>query len=94
MTLDVILRPVKAGNTFEQTVERLAQAIKLGAVVPPTHSCLYWSQSVVLARNIEHSDTDHVEFVEAILARRPARARKVMEDHLESTAALLRGFRA
>lgn len=25
-------RPVKAGNTFEQTVERLAQAIKLGVV--------------------------------------------------------------
>ena len=25
-------RPVKAGNTFEQTVERLMQAIKLGAV--------------------------------------------------------------
>ncbi|HEX9260747.1 MAG TPA: GntR family transcriptional regulator, partial [Acidimicrobiales bacterium] len=27
-----LLRPVKSGNTFEETVERLAQAIKLGVV--------------------------------------------------------------
>ncbi len=236
MTIEVILRPVKAGNTFEQTVERLAQAIKLGAVLqgerlpperelaerlnvsrvtlreaikalhaagfvesrrgrtggtfvvydtslrqsatpeitarimgPLLHDALAFRRVVepgaaelaarqkldldqrsrletalesvstarptarrtadsqlhllvaelsgsaslavavadvqarlddmlaaipVLARNIEHSDNDHVAFVEAILARRPARARKVMEAHVESTAALLRGFLA
>ena len=27
-----VFRPVKAGNTFEETVERLAQAVKLGVV--------------------------------------------------------------
>ena len=32
-----VFRPVKAGNTFEETVERLAQAVKLG-VVPNTFS--------------------------------------------------------
>ena len=33
MTADSpLLRPVKAGNTFEQTVERLASAIRLGVV--------------------------------------------------------------
>ncbi len=32
MTEMMLLRPVKSGNTFEQTVERLAQAIKLGVV--------------------------------------------------------------
>ncbi|GAA2891196.1 FadR/GntR family transcriptional regulator [Nonomuraea rubra] len=31
-----VLRPVRAGNAFEETVERLLQAIKLG-VVPPGH---------------------------------------------------------
>ncbi len=32
ITASAAFRPVKAGNTFEQTVERLMQAIKLGAV--------------------------------------------------------------
>ncbi|MDF5752654.1 FCD domain-containing protein [Spongiactinospora sp. TRM90649] len=32
--LSAVLRPVRAGNAFEETVERLLQAIKLG-VVPP-----------------------------------------------------------
>lgn len=31
---DVIFRPVHSVNTFEETVERLAQAIKLGVVAP------------------------------------------------------------
>jgi DNA-binding FadR family transcriptional regulator len=30
----VLLRPVRAGNPFEETVERLLQAIKLGVVAP------------------------------------------------------------
>lgn len=34
--LMTVLRPVRAGNAFEETVERLLQAIKLG-VVPPGH---------------------------------------------------------
>ncbi|RJL32400.1 FadR/GntR family transcriptional regulator [Bailinhaonella thermotolerans] len=32
--VDVAFRPVRAGNAFEETVERLLQAIKLGAVAP------------------------------------------------------------
>ncbi|WP_427885151.1 FadR/GntR family transcriptional regulator [Kribbella sp. GL6] len=31
---DAVFRPVRAGNPFEETVERLLQAIKLGVVVP------------------------------------------------------------
>lgn len=31
---DVLFRPVRAGNAFEETVERLLQAIKLGVVEP------------------------------------------------------------
>jgi DNA-binding FadR family transcriptional regulator len=31
---DALFRPVRAGNAFEETVERLLQAIKLGVVEP------------------------------------------------------------
>ena len=29
-----VFRPVRAGNAFEETVERLLQAIRLGVAVP------------------------------------------------------------
>ncbi len=48
----------------------------------------------VLRRNIAHSDAQHTEIVEAILAGDPARARRVMEAHCDGTSALLRGFLA
>ena len=34
--LTTVLRPVRAGNAFEETVERLLQAIKLGVTGPET----------------------------------------------------------
>ena len=40
ITEQALFRPVKSGNTFEQTVERLAQAIKLG-VVPKGERILF-----------------------------------------------------
>jgi DNA-binding FadR family transcriptional regulator len=46
----------------------------------------------VIAANIAHSDRQHVEIVEAILAGQPDRARVAMEEHVDGTAALLRGF--
>lgn len=46
----------------------------------------------LLAVNIEHSDTQHRSIVDAILAGDPAAARQAMDEHLEGTAALLRGF--
>jgi DNA-binding FadR family transcriptional regulator len=46
----------------------------------------------LLQRNIRHSDAQHARIVAAILAGQPARARQAMEEHLEGTAALLRGF--
>lgn len=36
---EAVFRPVRAGNPFEETVERLLQAIKLG-VVGPGSGCL------------------------------------------------------
>jgi DNA-binding FadR family transcriptional regulator len=46
----------------------------------------------VLDRNIAHSDAQHARIVRAILARNPRRAREAMLEHVEGTAALLRGF--
>jgi DNA-binding FadR family transcriptional regulator len=46
----------------------------------------------VLRRNIAHSDRQHAEIVDAILAGAPVRARRAMEAHCDGTSALLRGF--
>jgi GntR family transcriptional regulator, transcriptional repressor for pyruvate dehydrogenase complex len=41
---------------------------------------------------ITHSNEQHTALVHAILGHNARRARKVMEEHLDATAALLRGF--
>jgi len=46
----------------------------------------------VLRRNIEHSNAQHHQVVEAILAGDAERARAVMEEHCDATSALLRGL--
>jgi DNA-binding FadR family transcriptional regulator len=46
----------------------------------------------LLPPNIEHSDRQHARVVAAILGGDPAAARQEMAEHLEGTAALLRGF--
>lgn len=46
----------------------------------------------VLQRNIDHTAGQHRAIVEAILAGNPVRARNTVAEHLEGTAALLRGF--
>ncbi len=46
----------------------------------------------VLAANIAHSDRQHAAVVRSVLAGRPDRARKAMEQHCDDTAALLRGL--
>ena len=45
----------------------------------------------VFTRNISHSDAQHAAVVKAILAGQPERARDAMAEHVEATAALLRG---
>jgi GntR family transcriptional regulator, transcriptional repressor for pyruvate dehydrogenase complex len=45
----------------------------------------------VLEPNIEHSNRQHADIVDAILGGNPRRARRVMESHCDDTAALLRG---
>jgi GntR family transcriptional repressor for pyruvate dehydrogenase complex len=46
----------------------------------------------MLERNLVHSNRQHAAIVQAILAGDPARARRAMEEHVDGTAALLRGF--
>ena len=46
----------------------------------------------VLQRNIEHAASQHAAIVDAILARDPERTRRAVAEHLEASAALLRGF--
>jgi DNA-binding FadR family transcriptional regulator len=46
----------------------------------------------VIPANIHHSDRQHAAIVEAILAGQPDRARGEMEEHVDGTAALLRGL--
>jgi GntR family L-lactate dehydrogenase operon transcriptional regulator len=46
----------------------------------------------LLATNIEHSDAQHRAIVAAILAGDAPAARQTMAEHLDGTAALLRGF--
>ncbi|GAT65514.1 FadR family transcriptional regulator [Planomonospora sp. ID91781] len=48
----------------------------------------------VLQRNIEHAAAQHEAIVAAILAGDPDAARRAVAEHLEGTAALLRGFLA
>src|SRR5579875_1816815 len=46
----------------------------------------------LLPPNIEHSNDQHAAIVEAVLAGKPGQARRKMAEHLDGTAALLRGF--
>lgn len=46
----------------------------------------------VLGRNIAHSNHQHAAIVAAILAEKPAAARRAMEQHCDDTAALLHGL--
>jgi GntR family transcriptional repressor for pyruvate dehydrogenase complex len=48
----------------------------------------------LLPRNIEHSNQQHRAIVTAILTGSPERAAEAMREHLEGSAALLRGFLA
>lgn len=46
----------------------------------------------MLPANLEHSNQQHRDIVDAILGGDPERARSAMLEHLEGTASLLRGF--
>ncbi len=84
----------QADSRFHLTVAALTDSPRVIEAVTSVQSTLHEMLSAipVLETNIAHSDRQHALVVRAILAGRPDRARRAMEQHCDDTAALLRGL--
>jgi GntR family transcriptional repressor for pyruvate dehydrogenase complex len=84
----------QADSRFHLTVATLSGSPRIVEAVTAVQSTLHEMLSAipVLDANIAHSDTQHTRIVKAVLAGHVARARQVMEEHCDDTAALLRGL--
>lgn len=84
----------QADSRFHLTVASLSGSARTVEVVTSVQATLHEMLLAipVLGTNIAHSDRQHAALVTAILAGRPAKARMVMEEHCDDTAALLRGL--
>ena len=84
----------QADSRFHLTVAALSGSSRVIESVTAVQSTLHEMLSAipVLDTNITHSDAQHARLVKAILDGRPGRARRVMEQHCDDTAALLRGL--
>jgi len=84
----------QADSRFHLTVATLTGSPRVVEAVTSVQSTLHEMLLAipVLEANIAHSDRQHAALVRAILGGRPDRARQVMEEHCDDTAALLRGL--
>ena len=84
----------QADSRFHLTVASLTGSPRTIEAVTSVQATLHEMLSAipVLDANITHSDRQHARIVRAILAGRHADARRVMEQHCDDTAALLRGL--
>jgi DNA-binding FadR family transcriptional regulator len=84
----------QADSRFHLTLAALTGSPRLIEAVTSIQSTMHEMLSAipVLEANIAHSDTQHARIVSAILAGREDRARQVMQEHCDDTAALLRGL--
>ena len=84
----------QADSRFHLTLAALSGSSRVVESVTAVQSTLHEMLSAipVLDANIAHSDNQHARIVKAILAGRASRARQVMEEHCDDTAALLRGL--
>jgi GntR family transcriptional regulator, transcriptional repressor for pyruvate dehydrogenase complex len=84
----------QADSRFHLTVAALSESPRLVEAVTSVQATLHEMLLAipVLEANIAHSDRQHARLVSAILAGKPERARRVMEEHCDDTAALLRGL--
>lgn len=84
----------QADSRFHLTVASLSGSARTVEAVTAVQATLHEMLLAipVLGANIAHSDRQHAALVRAILAGRPAKARTVMEEHCDDTAALLRGL--
>lgn len=84
----------QADSRFHLTVAALTGSTRLIDAVTSVQAALHQMlMSIpVLETNIDHSHRQHSLLVSAILRGHPDRARRVMEQHCDDTAALLRGL--
>ncbi|GAA1773690.1 FCD domain-containing protein [Nocardioides hankookensis] len=84
----------QADSRFHLTVASLADSPRVIEAVTSVQSTLHEMLLAipVLEANIGHSDRQHAALVKAILGGDADRARRVMEEHCDDTAALLRGL--
>ncbi|GAA1917843.1 FadR/GntR family transcriptional regulator [Nocardioides hwasunensis] len=84
----------QADSRLHLTIASLSGSARLQEAVTSVQSTLDQMLAAIpaLEPNIGHSHHQHRLVCRAILAGRPERARKVMEDHCDDTAALLRGL--
>ncbi|MEO7449269.1 MAG: FCD domain-containing protein, partial [Humibacillus sp.] len=84
----------QADSRFHLTVAALTGSARVIEAVTAVQSTLHEMLSAipVLDANIAHSDAQHRRIVKAILSGRAGRARQVMQEHCDDTAALLRGL--
>ena len=84
----------QADSRFHLTLAALTRSPRVIEAVTSVQATLHEMLLAipVLEANIAHSDRQHAQVVKAVLAGDPARARRVMEEHCDDTAALLRGL--
>jgi GntR family transcriptional repressor for pyruvate dehydrogenase complex len=84
----------QADSRFHLTVAALTGSPRVVEAVTSVQSTLHEMLLAipVLDANIAHSDRQHASLVRAILRGNADRARLVMEEHCDDTAALLRGL--
>jgi GntR family transcriptional repressor for pyruvate dehydrogenase complex len=84
----------QADSRFHLTVAALTDSPRTVEAVTSVQATLHEMLLAipVLDANIAHSDRQHARLVRAIVAGKADRARQVMEEHCDDTAALLRGL--
>lgn len=84
----------QADSRLHLTVASLADSPRVIEAVTEVQATLHEMLLAipVLGTNIVHSDRQHAALVRAVLTGDAERARKVMEEHCDDTAALLRGL--
>jgi GntR family transcriptional repressor for pyruvate dehydrogenase complex len=84
----------QADSRFHLAIAKLTGSPRLLAAVTDIHRDLHEMLTAipVLAVNIVHSNDEHARIATAILDGNGERARRVMETHCDSSAALLRGL--
>lgn len=84
----------QADSRFHLTIAALTGSPRIIEAVTTVQASLHEMLLAipVLEANIAHSDRQHAALTRAIVAGRPDRARTVMQEHCDDTAALLRGL--